>query len=351
MASYWELSLPQHEPALVARWNGDADGDSTPDALDTTGAHDAAWVGAEAYDDPPPGKVEGGRAFDLDGASYLSVTPSAPAIAAGYAVSCWLNCASAQPVANTGLWRPPGTTDGYLISQATGRLWGRHDGAEVIGDDDGPVVEGAGWTHVVIAYDSSAGAANVFVDGALFKQVTGLSDWAWTLASFGEKTFGATVDEMLGLLCDFRLYSRALTLAEAQELFAGPEPTNTAEPVVVQSGAQIDSTPGGWNAYGNGALGHEYQWEEHAGGGWQEVVGAASATLSAGLVHGRLYRCRVRGLNDGGYSAAEDATSAAVAYVGPVDHWVAEAREQAAGGAERGDSAVAGSVAGQVITN
>jgi hypothetical protein len=173
------------------------------------------------------------------------------------------------------------------------------------------------WTHVAGVYETDT-SKKLFLNGVHEATLT------------DNVTFSTTVNRLLlgrirniagfssqfwdGRLAGAVAFSRALSHTEINELRLGPEPVNTAAPVLSGSATQgqsLSATTGTWGlddpfaSGSNGTIYYSYQWtrsDNNSGLNETNISGATSSsyTLSAADV-GKYIRCYVRAGNDGGY--------------------------------------------------
>jgi hypothetical protein len=203
---------PDGDPSLVAHWRFD---DPPEDgALDSSGrGHDAT---CDECPEPVPGRLGGGYRFDATFEEIL-VVPDHPDFRGAYTIAAWIY-AESTPEQIAILSKPFGT--------GTGNAWQ----LEVLPDDrislsggvphsvrsPGPLAPGE-WHHVVGSWDGTAKA--LFIDGALVGQgaaIVEYDDHAVYLG--GDQNSGVEVLHWDGVLDDLRVYNRALSAAEIQEL-------------------------------------------------------------------------------------------------------------------------------------
>jgi hypothetical protein len=172
------------------------------------------------------------------------------------------------------------------------------------------------WSHIAGTYN---GSTVILYDDGVSVSTAGSGNIAFGAAGstwrIGDRGGGVGLPWQ-GDICDVALFSRALTAAEVGEHRFGPEPLNTVAPVVSGStsvGSVLTATNGSWNAQSNGTLSYTYQWTRNG----VSISGATASTYTtvSGDV-GAAIRCRVRGVNDGGFDAAQDTVSNAIAVAG-----------------------------------
>jgi hypothetical protein len=137
-----------------------------------------------------------------------------------------------------------------------------------------------------------------------------------------EDVAGGGTKDFDGFICNAMYFSRALLAEDIVELDAGPEPVNTAAPVLsgtATQGQTLSVTNGSWDLAApfaglfNGPVGITFQWtrsDDASGTNEADIAGATATmyTLTASDV-GKYIRARARASNFGGYDTAEDTNS------------------------------------------
>jgi hypothetical protein len=211
---------------LVARWSGEGN------ANDATGNHHGTLHGGATF---APGKV--GRAFKLDGLhSYVDAGPGFNLDA--MTLDAWVFI---DPAANTGDRRViskdnvglGGARKEFSLKSST-VVWSGHDGRPgfevLIGNDNSaidvvtaPSALPAGWHHLAGVRDPAAGRFELYVDGVLVASKKPTlhgpidSDASVNLGRVGPNFAG---EHFAGLIDEAEVFSRALTAAEVQAIYA-----------------------------------------------------------------------------------------------------------------------------------
>lgn len=187
------------------------------------------------------------------------------------------------------------------------------------------------WNCVGIALPASATTTNdlatIRINGA---NVSGsrLAGANQTLTTFGETgpyiaadiLLGAGGGLYLGSIAMLSRFSRALTTAEIDEYYSGPEPVNSVAPVASGTatvGETLSVTTGTWGVaapFGpNGTIIYTYQWtasDDNIGTNEINISGATSSTFElTDSEIGKYVRCWIRATNDGGFDADADTAS------------------------------------------
>ena len=124
------------------------------------------------------------------------------------------------------------------------------------------------------------------------------------------------------LVADFYYFNTKQNVSSLSKTFTKaasvPAPTITGQP------SSVDATPGqnvSFTVTATSVLDPTYQWEVDTGGGYSDVSGATSATLTLNDIalseDGDLYRCKVT--NPGGTTTTNAATLSVTAFLDPTD--------------------------------
>ena len=254
---------PSNEP--IAHWK--LDETSGVKALDSVGGHDGELVNGPVWE--AGGRIDG--ALDFDGSNDQIVVPHDDTLSLTEALtmSAWVFNQSAFMSSTQRVISKEqiGQNDSYWMALSGGYLYVGIGGAIYTPDT---IFNTNQWYHLATSYDSVTEEVHIYVDGALE-----LSEPA--IASLNENTADITIGNSNwenkpweGLLDDVRLYNRALTQEEIDELANIPSANPVAHWKLDEtSGAiAVDSISGHdgtlfngpvWNVSGqeNGALGFD----------------------------------------------------------------------------------------------
>lgn len=263
MASYWTLIA---DPNLVLRYNGDGNGDSTPDAINAVepGIYDGTWGGVAQYGTGPFGL----NSFDLDGSSYVqssniarslftndSGTLDAGTLAVRFKASAPASTAVLLSLGQDGTWTRQvklyytssgevGLSSNQHFNTHTSETW-------TDGDWHSAVATWADNTNPSAAFD-------LYIDGETKSHGTNTAGFFssatnWTVVVGGSNSLSQLFDNEEA---EALAFNRQLTSTEAAEWDAGPEPTYTASASLGTDGA-IDV--GEWEDYDNGSISYEWK--------------------------------------------------------------------------------------------
>ncbi|MBA4387073.1 MAG: hypothetical protein C0404_03770 [Verrucomicrobia bacterium] len=237
---------------LMGHWkldetNGTAVADSSLTANNGTLVNGPSWT---------EGKVDGGLSFDGSNDSVTVASPRYSGIVNTFTIAFWANPGAGRTATSESTSGTAGTSgQRYAIypTQGTGAYGSGHAGAGVsVGTNGVSVFEHAdgylpsvlalstavtGWTHVAVVYVN--GTPKLYLNGLLAR--TGLAGGKSVHPGCGMG--GSSYGWYQGGLDEVRMFSRALTMREVQEL-AGREVTNRP-PVAVDDSATVVRDTGG----------------------------------------------------------------------------------------------------------
>jgi len=202
--------------------NGDANTDTTGDANDVQGNHDATWVGTPAYGTKAPRASAGSKSLVLDGSTnYLTLPSAAADYTDDFSIAFWMKTAAdaTQGVlcykADDPL--PGGTGPSYGLSFGTGAFAFRDGSGNLF--QTAALITPDTWIHVVLVINGAD--SRIYVDG-----VSRLTFSPTVLANTNLLRIGrfSPTDSLYfdGELADFMIYSKALAAYEAKALAIGP---------------------------------------------------------------------------------------------------------------------------------
>ncbi|CAE7489772.1 unnamed protein product, partial [Symbiodinium sp. CCMP2456] len=306
MSSYWDVIAD-----AAAHWPLQETSGSS--GADLAGANPAALVVGFDF---AMGSVAGPggwlpRGLRFDGATQLANIPAQTTLGLGeeHVYSLWWKPDAPPPWSPQVLVETGGATHGSLV-YLDGELAGVAAAPE-------PWVQGGNTTGAIGA-----------VDGG--RWMTGYLD-------------SGQARHFNGAIAGVALFDRALTAAEAAELYHGPEPTTLSAPTLagpLRAGSFAAVTTGVWESHANGSLAvaGAVQLSPDAVSGWVDaaaVTGAGSYAVPLGSA-GRWARVAAIATNLGGVSAP--AYSAAMEVLPARAPAVAVAQCVAKSGAEAGDA-------------
>lgn len=148
-----------------------------------------------------------------------------------------------QVTNNSGLYRSNSAFDGrhgMWRDVNFGRMWGRHDGVEIVASTTGPLCPQGEWHSIAVTWDKSE--AVLYFDGNRFNGIAATSNQtAFTIEGFARQTTAY----MAGQLNYVGIYQRALTASEVRWLYTEPY-ANVVQPVYrryfIPSGATFQPT-------------------------------------------------------------------------------------------------------------
>jgi predicted ribosomally synthesized peptide with SipW-like signal peptide len=191
--------------------------DGTADDASGNG-YDGAITGDVSF---ASGQVGQAASFDGDG-DYLLADPG-PTVSDSFTVSVWLRGDgfdhTSYPLA-VSKWQRAQNRD-YLVGYhgPEGRLYAQFN-REPDGNKTtlfGPSPSTDSWYHCVLTYDGSTNVGTFYVDGTEVDSATGAFNNTASNFAIGSKDGGGNPWD--GLIDDVRVYSRALSAAEVQDLY------------------------------------------------------------------------------------------------------------------------------------
>lgn len=221
----WQSLL--NDPALIMRFNGDANVDGTGDANDWTGSYNGTWVGTPTYGTAPSqtdGKAidtASGRAVEM---SYVAMT----------GLAAWTVCGWVKPrtlASNNSPWIGHLSTNSQPCIRMSGNKWNAYafDNANatiIFGlTTNVNVVLADRWDHIALTYDGTNAkiywnGADVSSGGTIVAGKTLGNNNGSANARIGGGV-NASTSAFDGLTADTRAYSRALTIDELAAIVAG----------------------------------------------------------------------------------------------------------------------------------
>lgn len=309
--SYHSLVASAH-----ARWRLQ-DAAPTATIVDELGNFPGTLIGAT---DTAAVSVAGPRtwlpqAISFTGTSYISLPAAAGNLASNCAFAGWFWLANNN---NTGvLFSTRGGLGNYeLLRLSSNRLLFE---SNTLHPTSSNTIPAETWFH--LAYVIAANQGQFYINGQPLGAPV-LTETALDVAQnclIGRRAdMDIPTGYLVGHIADLAVFDRALTAAEALQLVAGPEPTNSSPPSLsgtLYPGYDLSCSPGVWNAENNlapgNALSFSYQWTRDQ----QTIPGATSDIYELAQVDlGKQIRCEVTPSNDGG---AGTAVASAPAYIAP----------------------------------
>lgn len=216
---------PPPSSGLIAHWPFDTDAD------DVVGSANGTLVGGASI--TVASKI-GSGALTLDGVND-SVDLGAPAslsLPSEFTIAAWVrwtgSTGSLQSIYSAG-----GTNGAYFVLDINTGLKGLYffnDGPGSGFNGDGNVIPISTWRHAAMTRESS-GAVTFYVDGEEAGQGTYNSLATSGNKAIGRRAEGAAVDVFKGQIDDVRIYDRALSQSEIQDLFNGTGDTTAPDSI------------------------------------------------------------------------------------------------------------------------
>jgi len=271
---------------LVGWWAGEGN------ANDNTGAHNGVLEGGVTF---VPGEV--GQAFSLDGTTAAVEVPASPSlnvgVGSGMSVEAWIRPADVAQQHPLFEWNDGsfGTTIGFSVPVAGGGGVGPggftanfkdvNYQAHIINSPPGLITTNR-FHHVAATYDRPSGIAALYVDGASVAQTyLGL----FTPRTIGGLYFGLRPYDagaglrFAGQMDEISVYSRALSAAEVQAIYAAGSSGKCALAPVIAVEPRNQTVLAGANAMFSvspaGLPPTSFQWTFDG----TNIAGATSATL------------------------------------------------------------------------
>jgi hypothetical protein len=295
VSSLWALTMANNAcgaclppPAgLVSWWPGEAN------ANDIAGTNNGTFINGAAYD---AGEV--GIAFSFSGAGNTVMIPASASLdvgkGGGFTVEAWIKTSDtvAGPIIE---WAPNGGVNGtfgvhfWVNESAVGALYANlfdTAGQSHFLQSAGGVVTNNVFQHVALTYDRTSGSGRLYANGVLVTE-TPLGDFTPVtnpdvylgyrpnFVPFGPFSFAGDIDEV-------SIYSRALTTAEIQSIYAvgsaGKCTTPVAPAIYLQPTNQtvIAGQTVNLIVVANGTLPLSYEWNFNGG----TIEGATSSLLT-----------------------------------------------------------------------
>ncbi|QDV76118.1 LamG-like jellyroll fold domain-containing protein [Botrimarina mediterranea] len=362
MSSYWDVIAD-----AAAHWPLQETSGSS--GADLAGANPAALVVGFDF---AMGSVAGPggwlpRGLRFDGATQLANIPAQTTLGLGeeHAYSLWWKPDAPPPWSPQVLVETGGATHGSLVYLVDGDVVFVSTRNYVATPVSASSPVWGSWRHLVAVHKPTS--LEVYLDGELAGVAAAPEPWVQggnTTGAIGAVDGGRWMTGYLdsgqarhfnGAIAGVALFDRALTAAEAAELYHGPEPTTLSAPTLagpLRAGSFAAVTTGVWESHANGSLAvaGAVQLSPDAVSGWVDaaaVTGAGSYAVPLGSA-GRWARVAAIATNLGGVSAP--AYSAAMEVLPARAPAVAVAQCVAKSGAEAGDACpTAGAQAGLVL--
>jgi len=259
-------------------------------------------------------------AFDMDGTDDFVVIGSSAGISAyPFTLGCWVRTDDIAATMSYVFLGINGNASSYYGIEQISSLFtiqARNTGVQRNSGTTAPST--SVWHHVVGVFESAT-SRKLYINGVLEATAT----FSVTLAAvdiihIGKFRSTDATNSYNGRIAGVGVFADALTLAQIEQWYNGPEPLNTVAPAAPSGtqteGETLTADVGTWDSQGNGTLSYSYQWtrsNDGIGTGEADISGATSATyvLDPDDI-GKFIRCRVRGTNLGGFDAAEDTAGA-----------------------------------------
>lgn len=222
-AAPWQLLLD--DANLVMRISGDSNDDGTGDVLDSTGTYNGTWTGTPTYGTPPTGIP--GKALDTASGRYVTFSQAATTGLAAWTISGWVKPRAMADAVSPFIGALSGNsapTIRMLAAKWQCYAWGPGGNAVTGLLTNIDVIAADRWDHISFGYNGTTAflhSNGVAVTGSgtvIAGKVLG-DNAAYPLRIGGGATGSAQAFN--GLTADFRLYSRALTVAESLVLATG----------------------------------------------------------------------------------------------------------------------------------
>lgn len=207
------------EDGLIGHWKFDDGSGST--AVDSAGSADGTLTNMDPNTDWVTGQI--GGALDFDGVDDTVAAPSTYDWASGdFSVAFWINIDNYIDYE-----RIVYVDDQFLIAYGDGgnRLSWNVEPDDVDGKMDTPDILGTDvWKHVVFVYDKATTSGQFYIDSqsqTMSNNNPALMGWDNTTKTDNTIFFMARddVSEQDGMMDDVRIYNRALSVAEIQDLY------------------------------------------------------------------------------------------------------------------------------------
>ena len=225
------------DPNLVGWWRFD-EGSGTTASDSSRYGNDGTLGGTASWD----AGIFGGSLY-VNGTGWVDIPPEAwQPIQRKVTIACWAFGDQAMPVNSFmfGAW----SVDTNTARQACAAPWSNGNmywdtGWDGTGSNYDRIFKAipleylkGEWVHWAFTKDCDAGTVYIYANGQLFHSGTGMSRPMTGVIQF---TIGAraTTDHAsgyIGWLDDFRLYNRAMTAAEIQQVMMGPPPGLASDP-------------------------------------------------------------------------------------------------------------------------
>lgn len=298
--SYWSLI---DDPDLVARWNGDGDGDNVGDAINAAnpGTYDGTWLGTPAYADPPVGKGDG-KAFHFLSTASTDIVQftGVPQENDGITYLAWVDLltvstgqrflfghdTSAKGVhlerwSDLGLFKLAGDVGGFDCRTAGVEAWN------------------PGWNHWCVTSSSNIDDRQFYKNGSLLPRTTSTYPQGLNFNQLGRRQ---SFNYPALYQYDSRIYSRVLSADEVADVFAGPEPKDIAGTLDANGAYTLTATDPN-----NGAISWAWVLAEPDGTSVAQGTGA-SGTIDLSALPAGTYYLLSRASNLGGYIEGDYAT-------------------------------------------
>lgn len=214
---------------LVGYWTFDGKDTGPTYTMDKSGNNN---TGARAGTQAVIGKLGQGLKFDgvddyidlpgFDLRSYSSLT-----------ISAWVNFSpkdtgDSNQIVDSIMTQYPGGANGLVFDDYDGGVGANYNNGlrfwvegSVCSYGDGAIILGT-WNHVLATYRTSNGDTNLYVNGVNIKNCTLATNWSsgvLTNARIGNQSSGGGHQDAKGKIDDVRIYNRALSKTEVQQLY------------------------------------------------------------------------------------------------------------------------------------
>lgn len=318
MPSYWDVMAD-----AVAYWPlQETSGTSGADLAGTNpAALQAGLTFATGSVAGPVGWLPNGLRFN--GSMQLANIPSQVTLGLGaeHSYALWWKPYAAPPWSPQVLVETGGATHGSLVHVTGSDVKLVSSRNSVASQVSASSPTWGSWRHLVAVH--KAASLELYIDGALVATAAVATAWVQsgnTTGAIGAVDGGRWITGHLdigrscyfnGAIAGVALFDRALSAAEATQLYQGPEPTSLSPPGFasdLRAGSSVVVTTGAWDSHANGSLAAAgaVQLSPDGVSGWEDVAaiaGVESYLPPLGAV-GRWARVAATATNLGGESVA-----------------------------------------------